>query len=147
MERFGRERVFACAGFLVAYILVCIVVGSFDSAYDFSSIADQIARHDAERALSAAYEVAVLLGLFSVWVYDVSSWWGGMAVGALAALAAGGFHVAAYTVGWLPLSMAAGFAIALSFMVLGKRRPVACALLGVESALAMAQVLFIMQNL
>ena len=147
MERFGRERVFACAGFLVAYILVYIAIGSFDSAYDFSSIADQIARHDAERALSAAYEVAVLLGLFSVWVYDVSSWWGGMAVGALAALAAGGFHVAAYTAGWLPLSMAAGFGSGFAFLVLGRRRPVACALLGIEAVLAMAQALFIMQNL
>ena len=147
MEGLDKGRVSACACFLAAYILAYVAIGSFDSAYDFSTVTGEIARHDAERALSAAYEVSVLLGLASLWLYKARSWRGGVAAGALAALAAGGFHVMLHMVAWLPLSMASGFGSGLAFLVLGRRRPVACALIGVESALAMGQVLFVLQNL
>ena len=61
--------------------MVYIAIGSFDSAYDFSTVTGEIVRHDAERALSAAYEIAVVLGLASLWPYDVRSWRGGLAAG------------------------------------------------------------------
>lgn len=52
-----------------------------------------------------------------------------------------------YAAGWVLLSMAAGFGAGAVFMILGKRKPAACVLLGIEVALAMVQAVFIVQNL
>ena len=143
VKEFGEGRFVACASFVAAYILVYVAVGTFDSAADAYAAANDIARHDMERMLSAAFDVSAVVGLASLWPLGARSWLGGSAVGILTGLAAGGFHVAGHMGAWLPIALCAGFAGGSAFLALAKKRPSACALIAVEASLATLQVLFI----
>ena len=81
-----------------------------------------------------------------LWPYDIRSWRAGAVAGLLAAFAVGGFHVLGYSAVCLPPALFIGFMGGLVFLVIGGRRPGACALLGVEMCLATVQVLFVIFN-
>ena len=147
MEGFGKEKVAACACFMVVYIIAYIAVGTFDNSLDAVFAADDIARHDAEWALSASFEAFAIVGLFSIWVYGIGSWPGGLAIGLLSAFAAGGFHVMPRMTAWLPVALAAGFTSGLALFAIGGKKPIACSLFGVEASLAALQVAFIVPNM
>ena len=147
MEGLGGGRIVACACFLAAYMVTYVAVGSLDNAFDAVIAADDIARHDAEWALSATFELFAVVGLASLWPLEVSTWHGGAAVGLLAASAAGGFHVVSHVAAWLPVALVVGFAGGFALLAVGKRRPAACALFGMEVALAALQAAFIAQNI
>ena len=146
MGGLGEGRIVACACFLAAYMVTFVAVGSLDNAFDAVIAANDIARHDAEWALSATFELFAIVGLASLWPLRVATWYGGAAVGLLAASAAGGFHVVSHVATWLSAALVVGFAGGFALFAVGKRRPGACALFGVEVALAALQVAFIAQN-
>ena len=145
MEEFGRKRFVALACYVVVYLLAYAVVGLIDNAYDAAVATNEIARHDAELVLSTTFSLSAVLGLASLWPYEAWSWWGAAAVGVMTACAAGGFHVLNAMWAWLPLALAAGLAAGLAFLMLAKRRPIACVLLSIEVALVVVQAVFIVQ--
>ena len=58
----------ACVAYVVVYLVTYAVVGSADNAYDTFVFSGGVARHDAERALSAAFDLMVVLGIAFLWV-------------------------------------------------------------------------------
>lgn len=146
MEKLEEHRVVACACFVVAYLFACAAVCPFDGGFDAFALPEKVARQDAEWALSTSCGLAAVLGLILLWPYGVRSWRAGAAAGLLAAFAVGGFHVLGYSAACLPPALFAGFMGGLVFLVIGGRRPGACALLGVEMCLATIQVIFIIFN-
>ena len=128
--------------YVVVFLVTYAVVGSADNAYDAFVFSGDVARHDAERALSAAFDLMVVLGLTFLWVIKARTLLGGAIVGLVVGYAAGGIHVLAYMGEWLPVAMAVGLAGAFLVFAL-VRRPIACSLFGVLSALATVQILFL----
>ena len=147
MEGLGEGKIVACACFLAAYMVAYVAVGSLDSAVDAAIAANDIARHDAEWALSATFELFVVVGLASLWPLGVATWHCGAAIGLLTAFAAGGFHVISHVAAWLPVALIVGFASGFVLLGVGKRRLGACVLFGIEVALAALQVAFIAQSI
>ena len=147
MDELGEGRIATCACFLAAYMVTYVAVGSLDNTFDAVIAADDIARHDAEWALSATFELFAIVGLASLWPLRVATWHAGAAAGLLAASAAGGFHVVSHVVAWLPAALVVGFAGGFALFAVGKRRPGACALFGMEIALAALHAALIAQNI
>lgn len=139
----NRTMLTACAAYIVAYVLAYVLIGGADNAYDAATSVSPIAMHDAERMLSAAFDLAVVPGLLSLWAYDARTWAGGFAVGSLTAFAAGGFHVLAHMGTWLLPAVAVGFAGGLALFALTGKKPAQCALFAVELTLAVLQVAFL----
>ena len=132
----------ACVAYAVVFVVANVVVGTADNAYDAFVFSDVVTRHDAERALSMGFDLMVLIGAAVLWMLKAKTLLGGAIVGMLVAYTAGGLHVIAYMGEWLPLAMAVGLAVALIMFAL-VRRPGVCALLGVLTALAAVQILFL----
>ena len=146
MEKLEEHRAVACACFVTAYAFACAVVCPFDGGFDAFALSEEVARQDADWSLYAACSFVAVLGLVSLWPYGVRSWRAGTAAGLLAAFAAGGLHVMGHAAACLPLALTIGFVGGLVLLVIGGRRPGACALFGVEMCLATIQVLFIIFN-
>lgn len=142
MSEFDGKRVFACVAYLAAFTAVFYVAGSFDNAYDHAAPIGDIAMRDAESALSAIYCLAAVLGLGSLWLYDVHTWIGGAIVGALTAMAAGGFHVFPNIGSWMLIAAAIGVACGGITLATFCKPPAVCTLLAMEVMLALAQVAF-----
>lgn len=132
----------ACIAYVVVFLVTYAVVGSADNAYDAFVFSDSVARHDAERALSTAFDLMVVFGIAFLWVIRARTLLGGAIVGLVVGYAAGGAHVLAYMGEWLPVAMAVGLVGAFLVFAL-VHRPVACSLFGVLGALATVQVLFL----
>ena len=142
----NRNLLAACVAYLAAFSVVYVVVGSRDVAIDVAMLDNSIAQHDAERSLSVVYDVSVVLGMLSLWIYDARSWKGGAAVGLVTAMAAGGAHVGLGMGAWYPLAFILGYVGALMLAFLANRRPVVCALFSIEVALAVLQAAFLIVN-
>ena len=140
MFEFDIKKLVACAMYAIAYVAVFYFAGSFDNAYDAASIPNSIDKHYAEYALSAIYELAFIVGLVSLWLYGVETWVGGVAVGLLTSMAAGGFHVFTYVGAWLMPAAVIGAVCGFVAFVLPRKPPAVCALLATEITLALAQV-------
>lgn len=147
MEGLGEGKIVACACFLATYMVAYVAVGSFDNAVDAAIAANDIARHDAEWALSATFELFVVVGLASLWPLGAATWHCGAAIGLLTAFAAGGFHVIPHVATWLPIALIVGFASGFVFLGVSKRRPGTCVLFGIEAMLSVLQVAFIAQGI
>ena len=134
--------------YAAAFMLVYVPIAAFDNAFDTLAFGDTLAGHDAERALSAAFEIGILLGLMSLWLYGAWSWWAGVAVGLLTAMAAGGAHVLPY-VGILIVvaAAAAGCAGGFALIVTTHKHPLVCIVFAIDLALAVVQVLFVFASL
>ena len=146
MERTREHRVAACVCFMAAFVLASAAVCPFDDGFDAFALSEEVARNDADQALSTACGITAILGLASLWPYGVRSWGAGAAAGLLAAFAAGGLHVMGHAAACLPLALPVGFLGGLMLLTVGGRQPGACALFGVEVCLAIVQVLFIIVN-
>ena len=142
MSEFDGKRLLACVAYIVAFTAVFYVAGSFDSAYDHAMLVGDIAIHDAESALSSIYCLAAVLGLGSLWLYDVRTWVGGAIVGVLTAMAAGGFHVFANIGSWMLITATFGIACVGIALAVFRRPPAVCTLLAMEVMLALAQAVF-----
>ena len=143
---FGRNKLVVCACYIAAFFIEYAFIGKLDAAFDASVALTDIARYDAENALSMIFEAFVVLGLASIWLYGIRTWLGGIAVGLVAALAAGGLHVLGHMGAWILPAMLVGTVAALVLPVFTRGRPAICAIFGVEICLATLQVIFIVVN-
>jgi len=146
MVDINRNMLVACVVYLAAFSVAYVAVGSRDVAIDAAMLDSSIAQHDAERSLSVVYDVSVVLGMLSLWIYDARSWKGGAAVGLVTAMAAGGLHVGLGMGAWYPLAFILGYVGAFMLAFLANGRPVVCALFSIEVALAVLQAAFLIVN-
>ena len=97
--------------------------------------------HWSEALLCGCFEAAILAGLLLLDVFSVRSFFGGGALGAIMATAAGGWYVAGYVREFLPLGFVMGLAVAI-LVAFVLKRPILGVFLGAMTVLVSLQLAF-----
>lgn len=141
MKDGANYAVFSYIAYVIVYCVAYTLVGSYDIGNVAVSCVDPIAQHQNERMLSVVYDLSVLVGLISIWFFRIRTILGGVLVGVIMGIGAGGVFVFGAVEDWLPVMLAVAVSIAtIAFVLL--HRPFFCAYIAVSLVFVSAQVAF-----